>query len=180
MNYRDLFKDVPKPTLENVSKRVMEQLVYDLMLQKKRKWNYYFVRTPVIAPEANVPATIAVAADADFYAQRMRIVVDGAFTDDMSTIEMRIVDAGSMDVITREPVDIRTLASPGIYDPGSANEGNAHFHIGVPFPYLFRKNSNIQYDFTSTEAQGGEDHRVSVLLEGYIVRGWEDIPHNIG
>ena len=180
MDIKTMLGNLPPADAESVRRKLIERITLDLLIQQTRKWNYYPVRSVLIEPQANVPATIAIAGDADFICELMYIVIDKAFSTDTSTILMKITDAGSMELITREPLDLRAIASPGIFDPATANEAVAHVNLGVKFPYIFRKNSNIQFDFESTELAEANDHKVSVILAGHIIRNWDRIPHALG
>jgi hypothetical protein len=165
--------------IEKVKNQVLTDLAYELLLQQVRAWNYYPLRSAKIAAGTNVKGQILINGDADFKAERIYIAIDNAFTAGGATIFMKITDAAGQ-LITREPIDIRTIASPGIFDPSTPNEAVAHFADGSPFFYTFRKNTVLQFEFTSTEAAQGPDHYVSVTLAGVSVKLWDRIPHQLG
>lgn len=177
----NIFKpgDVERINIENVKNQVLNDLAYELLLQKVRAWNYYGFRTVDITPGANIKSEILIGGDADFKSERLFLVIDKAFTNDFSTLFMKVTDAAGQ-LITRESIDIRTIANPGIFDPSTPNEATAHFADGTPFFYTFRKNTKLTFEFTSTEAAQGVTHRVSGTLAGVSVKIWDRIPHNLG
>jgi hypothetical protein len=160
------------PTQQAIMNQVYADLRYEFELQKIRRFNLYTVRSDTIEPQQNIPGNIDIAGDGDFKCEWMYALIDKEFTNDEETILMKVVDGGSQNIITREPVDLRAIASPGIFAPTSANVGTANFARGIPFPYLFPAKSPIQFDWQSTEAAQGNDHRVTIVLAGVSVLNW--------
>ena len=167
-------------SLQSMNEMVLEKLKMGLLKQKIAWANFYALQSAKIEPQATVPETITIAGDSDFICEIMYMVIDTEFSAAAATILMDLIDSGSGRKLTREPVDLRTIANPGMFAPASANEGNAHYVTGIPFKYLFRKNSNLQFEFQSTEAAQANDHYVSVTLQGLAVDNWDKIPNDLG
>jgi hypothetical protein len=160
------------PTQQQIINQVYADLRYEFELQKIRRFNLYTNRSAVIAPQARVPEEIDIAGDGDFKSEWLYVVIDKEFSDDEYTILCQITDGGSQNLITREAIDLRAIASPGIFAPNSANVGNANFARGIPFPYLFPAKAPIQIDYTSTEPDQANDHRVTLVFAGVTVQNW--------
>lgn len=164
--------------LQQMNDLVIEKLKMGLLKQKIAWTTFYQVRSGSIAASGTTPATINIAGDSDFIGEKLFIVIDGLFSDDLFTVTMNMIDAGSGRRITRQALDLRAIANPGNFAPGSANAGNAHYVTGIDFKFLFRKNSNIQFEFSNTDTVTA--HAVSIVMQGKAIDNWDRIPNDLG
>jgi hypothetical protein len=160
----------------DVMKAVLGKLQSAFLKQQVAHTIFYQVKTEQIPVLQTVQASLNIGGDSDFLSERLFIVFDKAFSAANFTIIMNMVDSGSGRIITRNDVDLRAIANPGLFDVGGVIAG--YYVTGIGFKYVFRKNSTLKFTFQNTDT--ANTHGVTIVLQGKAVESWERIPHSLG